>query len=99
MRDRIRLRFVDESVEVFEADQLREHLGPDAINTVARMFVGYSAGYETSVHMRDRQGRQIKSIGLVMPDMSGPTKGRPEHKPLASRAVWPAIGNSGRLQP
>ena len=77
MRDQIRFRFVDGSVEVFDPDSLRDHLGPDASNTAARMLVAYSAGYETAIHMRTRDGRQIKSIGLVMPDMLGPIKGRP----------------------
>jgi hypothetical protein len=40
------------------------------------MLIGYSAGYEISVHMRDSHGRRIKSIGPVMPDMPDLAEGR-----------------------
>jgi len=77
MRDRIRFRYIDGDTEVFEADKLREHLGPTAANRVAQMLIGYSAGHEFPVIMSDSKGRKLKAIGMVMPDMSGPVKGRP----------------------
>jgi hypothetical protein len=75
MRDQIRLRYEDGSVEVFAADCLGQYLQDSDADRVARALVGYSAGFEIGARMSDRQGKLIQRIGLVMPAMPGPVKG------------------------